>query len=164
MLFVQSSVSDLFRKTELKTIKERNKGEIKHTLAFKVVRNAIRGSVWECGYISELLSSINIIDFLNALVHSSQHALPAPRKRWQMMGGLLPSASTALACLPAPRDCIMTEDEVIMQHKGGTGAKILIRTGRKTLEEHVNVLLGPNSALNCEEHLAAKRICCRPYL
>lgn len=80
------------------------------------------------------------------------------------MGGLLPSASTAPACLPAPRDCIMTEDEVIMQHKGGTGAKILIRTGRKTLEEHVNVLLGPNSALNCAEHLAANRICCRPYL
>lgn len=60
-----------------------------------------------------------------------------------MMGGLLLSASTALACLPGPGDCIITEDEVILQHKGGTGAKNLIRTGWKMLEEHVNVLPWP---------------------
>lgn len=62
-----------------------------------------------------------------------------------MMGGLLPSASTALACLPGPEDCIITEDEVILQHKGGTGAEILIRTGWMRLEEHVNVLLWPQT-------------------
>lgn len=57
------------------------------------------------------------------------------------MGGQLLSASSALACLPGPGDCIITEDEVILQHKGGTGAKNLIRTGWKMLEEHVHVLL-----------------------
>lgn len=48
-----------------------------------------------------------------------------------MTDGLFLYASRALACLPGPRDCIMTEDEVIMQHKERTGAKILIRRGRK---------------------------------
>lgn len=64
-----------------------------------------------------------------------------------MMGGFLPSASSALAWLPGPRDCIITEDEVILQHKGGTGAENLIRTGWNMLEEHVNVPAWPNSAL-----------------
>lgn len=64
-----------------------------------------------------------------------------------MMGGLLLSASTALACLPGPGDCIITEDEVILQHKGGTGAKILIRTGWKMLDEHEMHCPGPSSVL-----------------
>lgn len=51
-----------------------------------------------------------------------------------MTGGLLLYASRALACLPGPRDCIMTEDEVIRQHKERTGAEIFIRRGRKRRE------------------------------
>lgn len=62
------------------------------------------------------------------------------------MGGLLFSTSTALACLPGPRDCIITEDEVILQQKGGKGAKNLIKTGRNRLESHINVLLWPKDS------------------
>lgn len=65
---------------------------------------------------------------------NSLYALPALFERWQMMGGLLLHFSSTLACLLGPRDCIMTEDEVIMQHKEGTGSKILIRRGRKKKE------------------------------
>lgn len=57
-----------------------------------------------------------------------------------MMGGLLPSVSSALACLQRPGNCIITEDEVILQHKGGTGAENLIREGWEMLVEHVNTL------------------------
>lgn len=56
------------------------------------------------------------------------------------MGGLLPSVSSALACLQRPGNCIITEDEVILQHKGGTGAENLIREGWEMLVEHVNIL------------------------
>lgn len=56
------------------------------------------------------------------------------------MGGLLHSASSALACLPGLGDCIIKVDEVILQHKGGTGAENLIRRGWRRLEEHVNAL------------------------
>lgn len=59
------------------------------------------------------------------------------------MSGLLLFGSTALACLPEPGDCIITENEVILQQKGGTGAKNLIRTRQTTLKEHVNVLIQP---------------------
>lgn len=55
------------------------------------------------------------------------------------MGGLLVSAAAVVACLPGPGDCIITEDEVILQHKGGIGDKILIRTGWDMHEQHVNV-------------------------
>ena len=57
--------------------------------------------------------------------------------------GSSPPPLPALACLPGPGDCIITEDEVILQHKGGTGAENLIRTGWKMLAEHVNVLAWP---------------------
>lgn len=72
------------------------------------------------------------------------------------MGGLLLSSSPAPACLPGPGDCIISEDEVILQHKGGTGAKTLIRTGLKTLAEHVNVLPNPKKL----SHDRQKYLCC----
>lgn len=71
------------------------------------------------------------------------------------MGGLLPSASDAPACLPGPRDCIITEDEVILQHKGGTGAENLIRTGWKMLVEHVNALPWPKLSSDWQESLCS---------
>lgn len=75
-----------------------------------------------------------------------------------MTGGLLPSAPTALACLPGPGDYIITEDEVILQHNGGTGAENLIRGGRKMLEEHVNVLPSPKPSPASQKYLCCKII------
>lgn len=84
---------------------------------------------------------------LSHLVSTSPLALrefPLERHTFLANGGwTLLSASIALPCLPGPGDCIITEDEVILQHKGRTGAENLIRTGWMLLEEDVNVPLGP---------------------
>lgn len=90
---------------------------------------------------------------------STLYTLPAPRKRWQMTDGLFLYASRALACLPGPRDCIMTEDEVIMQHKERTGAKILIRRGRKKKEAG-----GTRECSRLAQSSAGNSICVRLYL
>lgn len=80
-------------------------------------------------------------------------SLAATYKRWQMMGGLHPDCSGLAA---RAGDCIITEDEVILQHKGGTGAENVIRTGCKRLEEHVNVLPWPKPSPGWQTHLCCK--------